>query len=51
MIKEEQSSALASGKPGGEVMIAESVKVDESMNKSILQTDQNVSSFLKVGVD
>lgn len=46
-----EGAALANSKQGTEVMLSETVKVDDSLNKSLLQTDQNVSSFLKVGVD
>ena len=42
---------MAHGAQSAEVMLSENIKVDDSLNKSILQADQNVSSFLKVGVD
>lgn len=48
MINHEQA-AIGTSKQGTEVMRSETVKVDDSLNKSI--TDPNVSSFLKVGVD
>lgn len=50
-IMHHEQAALGTSKQGTEVMLSETVKVDDSLNKSIIQTDPNVSSFLKVGVD